>query len=278
MKPKRIQLSIKCKCQFNCDFCTYTGQVDEMSMEVFKDLVDRFYEFGVRDFELTPTTGEVFLDKLLLDKILYLNSLSVNKIILFTNVYHVDEELLENIKGMSSVEINLSLYGGSRSQFKVRTGVDGFDQVVDNLKKYITWQLYTNNTVVVHRRFKGKRISRSLDLLLRVANENNIKIWDCSYDTSWLNMVKYNLNVIESVNKGVCRFALEDNGVYPNGDISLCGWFDTNKDMLIGNVHEQSLYEIYGEGSVFDTMIKEQEIGVYKNLCGLCGMRNVKRN
>lgn len=278
MTPKRIQLSIKCKCQFNCNFCAYDGELDEMSMDVFRELVDKFYDFGVRDFELTPTTGESMLDSLLLEKILYLNSLNVNKIILFTNLYKIDDNLLDSIKDMSNVEINISLYGGNQQQFETRTGVDGFEDVVDNLFSMYIWNKTTNNTIVIHKRFDSEFMGSSkLFVLLHMIDENNIKIWDCHNDTSWLDMVKYNLDV-KSVTKGVCRFALEDNGVYPNGDVSLCGWFDTNKNMLIGNVYEQSLESIYGDGSIFDSIIKGQEEGVYKNLCGLCSMRNVKRN
>lgn len=276
MKPKRIQLSIKCKCQFKCNFCAYDGSVDEMTMEEFKELVDRFYDFGVRDFELTPTTGESFLDDLLLDKILYLNSLNVNKIIFFTNLYQINYNLLEKINDISSVEINLSLYGANRKQFENRTGVDGFLSVVDNLRKLIIRDRHSKNTIVIHKRFSMIRITSNLNVILRVANENNIKIWECPDDTPWLDMVKCNLNVYKPINNGVCRFALEDNGVYSNGDISLCGWFDVEKKMVIGNVYEQTLDEIYGDGGEFDSIIKNQKEGIYKNLCCRCSMKNVQ--
>jgi hypothetical protein len=71
--------------------------------------------------------------------------------------------------------------------------------------------------------------------------------------------------------KGICRDAIDDVGVRPNGDVTLCGnWFDSNGIMLLGNLNEQSPQVIFGECGIFNRIIDEQSRGLYRGICGWC--------
>jgi MoaA/NifB/PqqE/SkfB family radical SAM enzyme len=277
MIPKRIQFSIKTQCQFKCDFCVYDGDVEKLEafdMNRFKEFADKFYAFGVREFELTPVTGDMTFDYFLAQKLDYLTELGAEKIVLFTNAYAMNEACLNYLAKYPALELNISIYGGSIPEYKERTGRDAYTRVVTNLGKLIADERFQN--VVIHKRYSGSTKPRLL-MWYRCAEELGYKVWDCSHDTNWKGMVESNCD-LGSTTKGVCRFALEDNAVLPNGDITLCGWFDINKTMIIGNLYEQELSEIYSEDSRFSKIINEQANGVYRGLCCTCTMRNDQRN
>ena len=276
MKPKRIQFSVKTKCQFNCEFCMYDGTTEYFDIDTFFRYAEMFYEFGVREFELTPVTGDSMLDHQLTWKIDYLNSLGAEKIIVFTNGYALTANYVDILQSYTQVELNVSIYGGNQSEFKKRTGVDGFERVLDTLYGIIGHKNLNPNSVVFHKRYSDNE-SAKLRMALEIAKTRGIQIWDCSHDTDWHEMVESNCH-LGSTEKGICRFALEDNAVLPDGDVTLCGWFDVDKKMIIGNVNEQSLDEIYSEGSKFNKIITEQRNGVYRGLCCTCTMRYDKRN
>ncbi len=265
-------------CPFKCIFCVHEGnkQYEFFDLDVFKEYAQRFFDFGVREFELTPTIGEPMLDHQLYNKIEFLDQLGAEKIIYFTNGYHLTDEWLGLLKSTDKVEINLSLYGGSEYEFERRTGIDGYKTVKDNLLRYITWSRESNNSLVIHKRYGDTTESTEIRVLLEAAKKSGIQIWDCSHDTNWHDMLECNSD--GNVVKDVCRFALEDNAVFPNGEVTLCGWFDVNKDMIIGDMESQTLDEIYGENSVFSRLIEDQKNGVYEGLCCACTMKNVKRD
>lgn len=277
MRPSRIQFSCKTKCQFNCEFCVYDGTTDYFHIDDFKKYAKMFHDFGVRQFELTPVTGEALLDHQLTWKIEYLHELGAEKILFFSNgysnLYEYDKGLLQQYP---EIEINLSIYGGSKDEYIRRTGVDGYEQVLDNIYKFLGDKDLDPKRIIFHKRYSGSDFGK-LKVAYDIARMRGITIWDCSHDTDWKKMTEYNCD-LGSSEKGVCRFALEDNAVLPNGDVTLCGWFDVNKTMLIGNVNEQTLSEIYSEDSKFSKTIKEQEKGVYRGLCCTCTMRNDQRN
>jgi len=49
-----------------------------------------------------------------------------------------------------------------------------------------------------------------------------------------------------------CVHAILQNCVMPNGDITLCGMNDVNGELIIGNIFQQPLKEIYGWDSKYE--------------------------
>lgn len=275
-KPSRIQFSIKTKCQFNCEFCVYNPDPFEywnFDLQDFFSYSKKFYDFGVREFELTPVIGESLHDPMLFTKIRHLSSIGAEKIIIFTNGYGLDQTTLDYLDEFPTVELNISIYGGTISEFKERTGVDGYTVVCTAVGQALGT---LKDRVVLHKRYSGRTNGR-MKAWFKIAEEIGAKVWDCSLDTDWHEMVRPQIHH-NPHSKGICRFAIDDNAILPNGDITMCGWFDVKGKMVIGNLKNETLEEIYEDGGKFDQLIKGQEKGVYKDLCCTCSMRYDKRN
>jgi len=69
---------------------------------------------------------------------------------------------------------------------------------------------------------------------------------------------------------GICKFVLEDNCIFPNGDIILCGWFDINRLTIIGNLNKRSLEDIYHTNGGLYRIINEQKNFLYRGICMDC--------
>ena len=50
-----------------------------------------------------------------------------------------------------------------------------------------------------------------------------------------------------------CVHAILQNCVLPNGDMTLCGMNDVNRELIIGNIFESYLKEIYGDDSKYSS-------------------------
>ena len=73
-------------------------------------------------------------------------------------------------------------------------------------------------------------------------------------------------------NDGICLHAVIQNCVFPGGDITLCGMVDVNKKMIIGNMFETSLKDIYN-GSKYVSYMEH-----LPELCKKCTEYETKYN
>ena len=68
------------KCNLKCRFCAYDKRdlknvpYETMPQAIFEDFVNQSLEIGYKNIGLTPTTGDVFMDKDLFSKINYLEN------------------------------------------------------------------------------------------------------------------------------------------------------------------------------------------------------------
>ena len=82
-----------------------TEKLETFDMDRFKEFADKFFAFGVREFELTPVVGEMAFDYYLAQKLDYLTELGVEKIVLFTNGYAMDEACLNYLSKYPALEL-----------------------------------------------------------------------------------------------------------------------------------------------------------------------------
>src|SRR5690349_23664061 len=64
-------------CNLDCCFCAYPKKQSPrvvMSADFFRNCVSQALDLGYNDFDLTPCTGDVFMDRHLFDNIAFLES------------------------------------------------------------------------------------------------------------------------------------------------------------------------------------------------------------
>ena len=76
---KSIDIITTNHCQLQCKFCLNSKlkgnfPVDVMTYDQFVDVVDRCIDYGFDKFDLTPNVGDIFLDKDIMNKLIYLEN------------------------------------------------------------------------------------------------------------------------------------------------------------------------------------------------------------
>jgi len=267
------------KCQLKCKFClkshidTYPN-LEIFPIEQFKEVVNLCVDFGFTRFDLTPNMGDFLLDKNHIEKLKFLESIPEIRWYGFvTNFLNSSRELLELLPYMTKGFVEPSIYGYSREQYKETTGKDFFnifvfklnelgDYIINNninpapIRYYLRCELDTNSSLYKMMEFIVKEYKAQME-------------WQEFINRNWAGHIPPQ-SKIEVIKKGICAHAIADNGILPNGDVSLCNCWDTYKQLIIGNIYKQSLEEIYTEDSVFGEYIKEQMVGIYKGICDNC--------
>lgn len=286
--PPRMQVNCLSECQLNCKFCANSKicvSKEKMCMGEFTDIIRKCVDFGIKEFELSPTIGEAFLDEHINERINLVASYdSVKKIKIFTNLLK-EGPAFEALK-CPKVELNVSIYGDNRTRYKARTGHDLYYLFVKNLRTLIQY-IYSNrhlvNQVILYKRFRGDLQKPNLKDIndfsrwIFFAKVMKIQMWDSSGDTNWGKMLQASQQVVKDESRGgICKYAIEDNAVFPGGDISMCGWFDADRKLIIGNIHKQPLEEIYSIDSLFMKWLKLQDDKQYFGKCALCSIHKVQ--
>jgi len=281
----RMQIYCNSNCQLNCNFCAKSFQKIppvNLSMEKFYEIVDKLIDFGITQFELSPIVGESFLDPNILERVLYLsNHTSVKKIVIFTNLLNYDR--IRDVLSYPKVELNVSIYGVDRTSYTNRTGSDRYDVFIDNLFNLLNFVQKNNikDQIVLYIRCPYKKekkynLENKFEVCYNIAKFSGIQIWEASEDTNWKKMLKSDSDPYNPKQCGICKYAIEDNCVFPNGDITICGWFDINKYSIIGNIFEQSLEEIYSTKSRYFKLLMEQNEKAYQGICKGCTIYKVQ--
>lgn len=265
--PPRIQFHTINRCQLNCNFCAIKSEdkkpLSLLSLKIFKEYVKKCIAFGIREYELTPIVGEPMLDPCLMDRIKFLDQYGVS-MLFYTNLilYGKIEEILE----YERVEINVSVYGNKKDFYK-NTGCDYYNVFEKNLKKLL---MYVRKNELQHKiklwfRCKGKNYNPYLTV-------NDIEKYNANGSTDWNKMLEDDIIVEKYMpgRRGVCKFAIEDNCIFPNGDITICGWFDIDKQTIIGNINQQSLEEIYDSRGKYEHLLQQQLKCIYTGICKNC--------
>jgi len=279
IKVPRMQLYCNSNCQLNCDFCAKSFQqipYVNLSIKKFYSIVDTFIEFGITQFELSPIVGESFLDKNIINRVAYLSrEPTVEKIVIFTNL--LNYQGVQDVLRCSKVELNVSIYGTDKNSYLARTGEDRYGIFIHNLLKVIHFVKENNfeKRLVLYIRCpyekkKGYHLQSKFEVCYYIANLYGIQVWEAQNDTNWKKMLKPDSDSHNPERCGICRYAIEDNCVFPNGDITVCGWFDIKKYSIIGNIFKQSLEEIYSTKSRYFNIIKEQNKRKYQGICKGC--------
>ncbi|WP_103669903.1 radical SAM protein [Pseudanabaena sp. BC1403] len=264
-RPLMLMIETINICNNDCIICPYSAQSRQkstMPMHLFEKVVDDYIEMGGGAISLTPLVGEVLLDKLLLQRIDFvkskkaITSLSVTTNALMAKNY-TDYDLEILIRSFD--QINISIYGLDREEYKLMTRRDMYDQVIDSIERILKFS--QNNISFGFRHLKNRSkedVQQWIDNLVSNTGKNvtihsststysNWSYFDTSislpFDASWSKV---------NVNKSQCLIPILSCQVMSNGDVSFCACanFNATGELMIGNIMENSLTEMYNSEKV----------------------------
>lgn len=293
------------KCNLRCKHCYANGGCgdfsEEMSTEEIMQVMEQLKELNVSDVFFTG--GEPFTRKDIVDILTYANKLDFNTLI-STNGHFINEEMVKKLKSLQFKMFQVSIDGDEKKHINNR-GL----QALNDAKKAIDLlceanvQNVTIGSVMLKdsnempeliKECERKKVPLFALMLLieagRAADmkgpspENMKKILDevfANYEAT-NGEVEFSSNTtlppalvpFISREKGThkkfacCSFPYI-LGIEANGDVAPCDGFFPYKEMIVGNIREKTLKEIWEESPILKK-IRSINIKDLKGVCSKC--------
>lgn len=283
MRPAMLKCETVNMCTYECVFCPHVKMDREkkvMEMDLFEKVLGDYSRMGGGMLCLTPTTGDVFLDPHLLERVgavkKYENITNLNFTTNGATSHQLTDEelrwLLENI-----MELHVSVYGIDGEEHRIITRKDDYEKVTENTVRIIKLSGDPSRVKLDFRLFK----KRSYGELNRWIRENigapvqyevtsTYGNWGGGLETNdelplegrWIDWRK---------NTGQCIIPLVGGMVQVDGNVSFCHCIDYNgfKEFTMGNITDKGLGEMYAS-SRLDGLWNFEEEGPMPAQCVVC--------
>lgn len=277
MNDKHINIITINKCQLQCTFCINSYlkgnvDIDMFSYDEFVKTIDRLTDFGFNSIELTPSVGDVLLDPDFMSKLTYLeNNPKIKYYGFVTNLLAITPTDIYQLIYTQKCDCAISIYGHNAQTYEETTGIDAYDRFQENFsilgcksQDYENCDPFTfYMRCSTFEELPESRLKRGMRTMMKYGAkiENGETI-----NRNWGGLMADNTGE----KTGICSRVLTENGIYPNGDVSACGCWDWNKELIIGNINEQSLEEIYSTNSKYGQLLASQFKNEYVGPCVKC--------
>jgi radical SAM protein with 4Fe4S-binding SPASM domain len=276
-------------CNFRCKFCP-TGDLSliresgrwqgTMDFDLYKKIINDLKEFDepLKVLRLYKD-GEPFLNKRLAEMVRYAKENGVaHSIDTTTNGSLLDLETVKPVLDAGIDRINISVDGLSSEQFLEFTGTKvDFDRFVNNIQRLYEMKGHCEILIKIAGDFLSEEDKEKFfrifgDYADRIFIENVAPCWP-EFD------VVNRLGV--SIEKGIydqpigevmtCPYIFYSISVNSDGSVSLC-FLDWARKLIVGNVQNESLKNIWGGDRLFRYQIEHLEGKRKKDpVCGVCG-------
>ena len=282
-KLSTVMLYATDRCDSKCNHCFIWAKSPKQHLPFTKikeilnsEAVDKDTVFGLEggEFLLHPEADQILT---------YLTEHKV-KYDLLSNALKPDK-LIEAVKKYLPTRLYVSL-DGNKDTYKAMRGVDGYDKVIRVMKELegvvpisMMFTLTPFNTFEDLKHVAAMCKTYNADM--RIGIYNTMDFFDTKSDQVQNNTLDYKVEEIPDVVKDFsenydflslythfregnlklsCNSIKDSIVIYPNGDIPIC----QNKQLILGNLHKESLYEIINKQSTIDIHAE------HKNGCNGC--------
>lgn len=278
-------------CNLKCRFCAYTKKSTptvSMKDEPFVHTVRQAVELGYSRFDLTPCTGDLFMDRTLMRKLQYLEQHSqVSSYEFFTNLTIPKPETVERLADLRKLKhLTVSVYGHDLDSFiAIAGGTEKlYARLVANLEALLRVNARASYELAIGLRTsrKGPKGATS-DLLALVERFRaaGVEIWVSpgvynnwggyisQQDVEGLDM---HVNSTETTYKyGACEKLFNSVQVTATGVVNACACRDVDATLQIGDVTTTPLADIVSpDNPRYMAIIDEQQRGEFRPICRSC--------
>ena len=284
------------KCNLKCKFCAYDKRdleevpYETMTQDFFENVVNQSLDMGYKNIGLTPTTGDIFMDKNLSDKIEYLENQSrLNGYFFYTNFIPTKKNQIDNLFKLKKLKsMGISIYGHDQDSFsKFSKGTkNAYFKLIENL-------IYFKEALRSNKINFDIEISQRTDLSFNISNSNNdlsliikdiLRNNKISYDknstfNNWggiisnsdISDLNIKLNNSKTTKTGSCSLIYSRLIIAPNGLVNACACRDANFTLKIGNIKNDKLKNIINlKNPTYKNLIYRQEKNDFPKVCKSC--------
>lgn len=295
---KSINIENTSICNLGCKFCGYHKRDNKihplktMTQEDFEKTVKEVIALGYRNIGLSPTTGDVFMDKRFIEKLHFLeNQKKLDGYYFYTNFIPLKkDDLLKILKFKKLDFMGISIYGHDLNTFIkfADSTKSAYKKLLENLKELNNILNKKNldlKILIGHRtekNFEIKNFLQGSDLVIelnKLKNHVNVGYQYTSEYNNWGGMIEdidvkslnINLNKKTFKKNGSCSLIYSRMIIGSNGEVNACACRDANYSLSIGNIFKSSLNKILSSGnSKYLDLIERQEKNDFPDVCSSC--------
>jgi MoaA/NifB/PqqE/SkfB family radical SAM enzyme len=277
-------------CNLKCRFCAYIKKESpKVSMKdaFFEDCIAQALAMGFRRFELTPCTGDVFMDRHIFNKFEFLERQpKVEGYHFFTNFTIPKPAAIEQLIQLDKPKnITISIYGHDPESFVAIT--QSTEKVYARLMGNLQF-LYDRLDQVKFNLDIGIRTTRDaprqptgeLMHLLEKFKQRGIKARRAHVYNNWggyitnadVQGLAIDVTGAEATYKsGACTHLFTTYQIMATGVVNGCACRDVDATLRIGDMNERPLHEILSPANpVYMQLIEEQQRGEFRQVCKSC--------
>ncbi len=278
-------------CNLKCRFCAYEKKESprvSMSNEMFARTVEQALELGFNEFHLTPTTGDVFMDKHVFEKFAFLDAHPrVKSYHFFTNFTILNPKQIEHLVCLKKLSrLTISIYGHDEQSFIAiaKSSHKVFQRLLTNLRALLALKPRWPFSVSIGFRSTFDVPTEAIDDLMRLLAKfkaagvgihpshglyNNWGGYITQEDVAGLNIKILDASVIHK--RGPCVKLFDGFQVMATGVVNGCSCRDVDATLQIGHIGKAPLKSLLsGQNPLYQQLIAEQEAGKFRPVCESC--------
>lgn len=274
-------------CNANCSFCGYRFMERpkvQMSLEIYKKAIREFAASGGGNLNFTPTVGDPFVDKYLLERIAFARSFpEIQEIFLYTNAILLDRFGLDELLTSGLSRLAISTFIGSREGYTRYYGNDKYEKVVGNIVAVAesNKKLHQPVRITLHLRVEGDRKTweqtdtyRKIAGLIGVRNIDYLDVYDAwggrirKEDVPEGTVLDQPIPIEEKI-KSPCFEMYRRLHMLADGNVGACVCVDLESEIKVGNLETQTLDEIW-RGDRLRAYRKNWTRGELPQVCRQC--------
>jgi sulfatase maturation enzyme AslB (radical SAM superfamily) len=282
-------------CNLKCRFCAYPKVEKSISRKITsqQDFVHNIRQAqiaGIDHFGLTPTIGDVFVDRKFTDKLEFLErDHGVVAYRFTTNLILPSAAVVKTLFSLRKLQIlGISVYGHNEETFRLMTGgnANAYARLLKNLHTLLDADEVTpriNIGLRTRSTFPGVAYSDSTlsNMIYAICKKHkNVEVDANQWYDNWAGMISaddvsgLDIHVPEETEMpkiGPCNFLFHKNLLTTDGDVLACACRDVNRELKIGNVSDHGLDTILSDRNpALQKMIDEQMTGDFGDVCKSC--------
>jgi hypothetical protein len=280
-------------CNLECRFCAYVKKNSPkvvMKDEFFRSCIAQALGMGYRHFDLTPCTGDVFMDRSLFNKLAHMeNTAGVASYGFFTNFTIPKAQDVKRLFDLDKLtDLAISIYG-----YDARTFV-AITQSTEKVYRRLVYNLETFLGEIGRRRFSAQfslhpgvaslrgRTSEITRLLDRIGKAgipvkiskgvyNNWGGYVTNDDVRGLPIDVVGPNLIYK--NGACVRLFTTVQIMATGIVNGCACRDVDATLRLGDLNEAPLRDIISSRNPrYMALIEQQQSGQFQPICRSCDM------
>jgi MoaA/NifB/PqqE/SkfB family radical SAM enzyme len=290
ISPHVLNIETSSYCNLKCKFCAYEKkQSARVSMKdaVFEDCIRQAVDLGYRSFELTPCTGDVFMDRHIFNKLRFLEQHpGVESYLFFTNFTIPRKTDVAALFQLSKLKhLTVSVYGHDLPSFVAITKSTEtvYKRLVSNLETLLA--LHTARPLPIEIAIRSTRdaprlATSDLTRLLKRFERAGVKVRKANVYNNWggyitqddVRGLAIDVTSTEAMYKsGACVKLFTSVQVMATGIVNGCACRDVDATLRIGDINETPLRNIIStRNPAYMQLIDEQQRGEFRPVCKSC--------